>query len=83
MIEFSTGATSVLVSICLVLAANVGLHDRHVTPRRTLFVLQTDILDEDKRLVSAVDYYFLEEDGSRFKVTLTSKQKITITLLSS
>lgn len=31
--------------------------------------MQTDILDEDKRLVSAVDYYFLEEDGSRFKVS--------------
>ena len=34
-----------------------------------LFFFQTDILDEDKRLVSAVDYYFLEDDGSRFKVT--------------
>nr|KAG5708707.1 hypothetical protein BaRGS_034924 [Batillaria attramentaria] len=33
----------------------------------------TDILDEDKRLVSAVDYYFLEEDGGRFKVTLPFK----------
>jgi len=31
-------------------------------------LLQTDILDEDKRLVSAVDYYFIQEDGSRFKV---------------
>ncbi|CAE1311507.1 POLE [Acanthosepion pharaonis] len=29
-----------------------------------------DILDEDKRLVSAVDYYFVEEDGGRFKATL-------------
>ncbi|KAL5019901.1 hypothetical protein ScPMuIL_002793 [Solemya velum] len=29
-----------------------------------------DILDEDKRLVSAVDYYFIEEDGKRFKATL-------------
>ncbi|XP_066459860.1 DNA polymerase epsilon catalytic subunit A [Eleutherodactylus coqui] len=28
----------------------------------------TEILDEDKRLVSAVDYYFIQEDGSRFKV---------------
>ncbi|XP_070201892.1 DNA polymerase epsilon catalytic subunit A-like [Littorina saxatilis] len=33
----------------------------------------TDVLDEDKRLVSAVDYYFLEEDGSRFKATLPFK----------
>jgi len=32
------------------------------------FALQTDILDEDKRLVSAVDYYFIQEDGARFKV---------------
>ncbi|XP_074652055.1 DNA polymerase epsilon catalytic subunit A-like [Tubulanus polymorphus] len=33
----------------------------------------TDILDEDKRLVSAVDYYFLQEDGGRFKVSLPFK----------
>ncbi|KAH9489963.1 hypothetical protein Btru_036337 [Bulinus truncatus] len=33
----------------------------------------TDILDEDKRLVSAVDYYFLQEDGGRFKATLPFK----------
>ena len=32
-----------------------------------------DILDEDKRLVSAVDYYFIQEDGRRFKVTLPFK----------
>ncbi|XP_077483057.1 DNA polymerase epsilon catalytic subunit 1 isoform X2 [Amblyomma americanum] len=30
----------------------------------------TEILNEDKRLISAVDYYFIEEDGSRFKVSL-------------
>ncbi|CAB0010464.1 unnamed protein product [Nesidiocoris tenuis] len=30
----------------------------------------TEILDEDKRLISAVDYYFIQEDGSRFKVSL-------------
>ncbi|CAL1540665.1 unnamed protein product, partial [Lymnaea stagnalis] len=33
----------------------------------------TDILDADKRLVSAVDYYFLQEDGGRFKATLPFK----------
>ena len=33
-------------------------------------MLQTEILDEDKRLRSAVDFYFLEEDGSRFKVNM-------------
>lgn len=27
-------------------------------------------MDEDKRLVAAVDYYFIEMDGSRFKVSL-------------
>ena len=32
--------------------------------------LQTDILDENKRMISAVDYYFLQEDGSAFKVFL-------------
>lgn len=36
----------------------------------TFILLQTEILDEDKRLISAVDYYFIQEDGSRFKVTL-------------
>ncbi|UYV81656.1 POLE [Cordylochernes scorpioides] len=30
----------------------------------------TEILNEDKRLISAVDYFFVEEDGSRFKVSL-------------
>uniref|UniRef100_A0A674IGW1 DNA polymerase epsilon catalytic subunit n=1 Tax=Terrapene triunguis TaxID=2587831 RepID=A0A674IGW1_9SAUR len=34
----------------------------------------TEILDDDKRLVSCVDYYFIQEDGSRFKVTLVSVQ---------
>ncbi|XP_062890220.1 DNA polymerase epsilon catalytic subunit A isoform X2 [Mobula hypostoma] len=29
-----------------------------------------EILDEDKRMISVVDYYFVEEDGSRFKVAL-------------
>ncbi|XP_040208047.1 DNA polymerase epsilon catalytic subunit A [Rana temporaria] len=33
----------------------------------------TEILDEDKRLISAVDYYFIQEDGSRFKVALPYK----------
>lgn len=31
--------------------------------------LKTEILDEDKRMISAVDYYFIQEDGSRFKVS--------------
>ena len=28
----------------------------------------TEILDENKKLVSAVDYYFIQGDGDRFKV---------------
>ncbi|KAJ8941928.1 hypothetical protein NQ318_013261 [Aromia moschata] len=41
---------------------------------RTGFLLNmhsTEILDEDKRLCAAIDYYFMEEDGSRFKITYT------------
>uniref|UniRef100_A0A8D8VQ89 DNA polymerase epsilon catalytic subunit n=3 Tax=Cacopsylla melanoneura TaxID=428564 RepID=A0A8D8VQ89_9HEMI len=30
----------------------------------------TEILDEEKRLVSAMDYYFIKMDASRFKITL-------------
>lgn len=30
----------------------------------------TEIQDEDRRLISAVDYYFIEENGNRFKVSL-------------
>ena len=30
----------------------------------------TEVLDDDKRLVAAVDYYFVQEDGSRFKVAV-------------
>ena len=29
-----------------------------------------DVMDEDQRLVSAVDYFFIQEDGARFKVTM-------------
>ncbi|XP_057689041.1 DNA polymerase epsilon catalytic subunit A-like isoform X1 [Corythoichthys intestinalis] len=32
-----------------------------------------EILDEDKRLISVVDYYFIQEDGRRFKVALPFK----------
>lgn len=41
----------------------------------TVFHLQTEILDEDKRMISAVDYYFIQEDGSRFKVSVTFKNR--------
>lgn len=35
-----------------------------------LTFLQAEILDEDKRLVAAMDYYFIEMDGTRFKISL-------------
>ncbi|XP_046479124.1 DNA polymerase epsilon catalytic subunit 1 isoform X1 [Neodiprion pinetum] len=40
---------------------------------RTGFLLNmhsTEVIEDDKRLVSAVDYYFMEEDGTRFKISL-------------
>nr|XP_022913041.1 DNA polymerase epsilon catalytic subunit A [Onthophagus taurus] len=39
---------------------------------RTGFLLNmhaSEMLDEDKHLIATVDYYFMEEDGSRFKVS--------------
>ncbi|XP_015221455.2 DNA polymerase epsilon catalytic subunit A [Lepisosteus oculatus] len=32
-----------------------------------------EVLDEDKRMISCVDYYFIQEDGSKFKVALPYK----------
>lgn len=29
---------------------------------------KTEVQDEDKKLISAVDYYFVQDDGERFKV---------------
>lgn len=33
----------------------------------------TELLDDDKRLIAAVDYYFIQEDATRFKVSLPFK----------
>ena len=33
----------------------------------------TEMIDEEKRLVSCMDYYFLQEDGGRFKVSIPHK----------
>uniref|UniRef100_A0A9J7XPA1 DNA polymerase epsilon catalytic subunit n=1 Tax=Cyprinus carpio carpio TaxID=630221 RepID=A0A9J7XPA1_CYPCA len=33
----------------------------------------TEILDDDRQMISAVDYYFIQEDGNRFKVALPYK----------
>lgn len=42
------------------------------TDLRYLYLfLQTEILNEEKRLISAVDYYFIQEDGFRFKVRVS------------
>ncbi|XP_026760531.2 DNA polymerase epsilon catalytic subunit 1 [Galleria mellonella] len=44
------------------------------TKERTGYLINmhtAEILDEDKRLVAAMDYYFIEMDGTRFKVSLT------------
>lgn len=42
----------------------------------------TEILDDDKRLVSAVDYYFIEDDGARFKATLPYKPYFYVSTVS-
>lgn len=36
-------------------------------------MFQTEILDEDKRLIAALDLYYIQQDGSRFKATYTYK----------
>ena len=35
-------------------------------------------MDDDKRIISAVDFYFLQEDGNRFKVTLAGNSVYVI-----
>lgn len=45
----------------------------HCILRTLFYCLQTEIRDEDKRLISAVDYYFIQDDGTRFKATLPFK----------
>ena len=39
-----------------------------------LSTLQAEILDDDKRMVSAVDYYCIQDDGRRFKVRNLNKE---------
>jgi len=38
-----------------------------------LFYIQAEIFDATQQLISAVDYYFIQEDGSRFKASLPFK----------
>ena len=30
---------------------------------------QTEVIDDDKKLISAVDLYFIQDDGGRFRVS--------------
>nr|XP_003707004.1 PREDICTED: DNA polymerase epsilon catalytic subunit A [Megachile rotundata] len=49
-----------------------GFHRVTDTKERIGFLINmhtTEIIEDDKRLLSGVDYYFLEEDCSRFKIS--------------
>ncbi|XP_068968210.1 DNA polymerase epsilon catalytic subunit 1 [Bombus flavifrons] len=49
-----------------------GFHRVTDTKERTGFLINmhaTEIMENDKRLMSGVDYYFLEEDCTRFKIS--------------
>lgn len=37
------------------------------------YIWQTEIFDASQQLISAVDYYFVQEDGTRFKASLPYK----------
>lgn len=58
---------------CDEIDAKFGFERHHSSAERMGWLINihpADILDENKRLVSAVDFYFVEEDGGRFKATL-------------
>ena len=48
--------------------------DRYKSPEDKLGFLinmkSCEILDEEKRLIAAVDFYFIQDDNSRFKITM-------------
>lgn len=46
---------------------------KFISSIHVFFIFQTEILDEDKRLIAALDCYFLEENGKRFKVSVPFK----------
>ncbi|ENN78133.1 hypothetical protein HUJ04_004474 [Dendroctonus ponderosae] len=55
-----------------VIDAKYGFKKIEDNTQRTGFLLNmhsNEILDEDKRLCASVDFYFMEEDGTRFKVS--------------
>ena len=39
---------------------------------------QTEIIDDDKKLVSAVDLYFIQDDGGRFRVSTKAGFQISL-----
>ncbi|KAG7199297.1 hypothetical protein KM043_018152 [Ampulex compressa] len=50
-----------------------GFHRVNDVKERVGFLINmhaTEIMEDDKRLLSGVDYYFLEEDCTRFKISL-------------
>ena len=46
-------------------------HLNHLTI--VYIIVQTEIFDATQQLISAVDYYFVQEDGTRFKASLPYK----------
>ncbi|XP_015586460.1 DNA polymerase epsilon catalytic subunit A [Cephus cinctus] len=55
------------------LDALYGFHRVTDVKERTGYLINmhsTEIIEDDRQLVSGVDYYFLEEDGTRFKVSV-------------
>ena len=46
--------------------------DRMSMGEKTAYLINmhsTEIIDADKRLIAAVDYFFIQEDGSRYDVS--------------
>ena len=40
----------------------------------------TEVVDEDKRLLAAVDFYFVTEEGNRFKASMPFKPYFYISI---
>lgn len=45
------------------------------------YIFQTEILDEDRKLVSALDMYFIQMDGSRYKTTVVYQPYVLVKTL--
>ncbi|XP_066584539.1 DNA polymerase epsilon catalytic subunit 1 isoform X2 [Prorops nasuta] len=75
--EASSGETSVgrltQVNENIRVDSLYGFHRVTDVKERTGFLINmhaTEIMEDDKLLMSGIDYYFLEEDGNRFKISL-------------